>query len=88
MSRETIIEQKVVDHGEATGWLVRKCVYAGRRGSPDRWFMKGGRLVLIEFKRPGERPDAQQQREHDRLRSAGFPVHVVTSVAEGVALLS
>lgn len=87
MSREVVIEQKVCDHAEANGWLVRKAVYAGRRGSPDRWMMRGGRLLLIEFKRPGQHPDAQQAREHDRLRAAGFPVHIVRTVEEGLALL-
>lgn len=88
MSRETVIENDTVDWAEKNGWLVRKCIYAGRRGSPDRWFLKGGRLVLIEFKRPGHKPDAQQAREHDRLRASGFPVHVVTSVEQAIGLLS
>lgn len=88
MAREIVVEQKVCDWAEANGWLVRKCVYAGRRGSPDRWFLKSGRLVLIEFKRPGQHPDAQQVREHDRLKSAGFPVFVVTTVEAGLVALS
>lgn len=87
MSREIVVEQKVCDLAEADGWLVRKCVYAGRRGSPDRWFFRDGRVVLIEFKRAGQFPDAQQQREHDRLAAQGFTVHVVRDVASGLALL-
>lgn len=85
--RETVIEEAVVKAFEEAGWLARKCVYAGRRGSPDRWFLKGGRWVLIEFKRPGEAPDAQQWREHERLRAHGQKVHVVQSIDAGITLL-
>lgn len=84
--RELVIERDSVDYAEKAGWLVRKCVYAGRRGSPDRWFFKKGHLVLIEFKKPGEKPDAVQQREHDRLRGAGFKVYVVTSLAQATEI--
>jgi hypothetical protein len=84
--RESVIEEKVTERFESTGWLVRKCVYAGRRGSPDRWFLKSGVWLLVEFKRKGEKPDAQQQREHDRLRGHGQRVHVIDSIDDGYAL--
>lgn len=83
---EIAIEEAVVEHAERAGWLVRKCVYAGRKGSPDRWFFKDGKLVLVEFKRRGEAPNPQQDREHGRLRAAGFPVHVIDSIEAGYAL--
>jgi hypothetical protein len=86
--RETVIEQAVCEHAEKAGWLVRKVVYAGRRGAPDRWFLKDGRLVLIEFKRPGRSLDAHQQREHERLTRAGFTVHVIDSIEAGCALFA
>lgn len=88
MARELAIEGDVVDWAEANDWLVRKCVYAGRRGSPDRWAFKDGRLVLMEIKRPGESPDGIQQREHQRLRAAGFKVHIVRSLEDAIAALS
>jgi hypothetical protein len=84
---ESGIERRVCDHAERTGWLVRKVAYIGRRGAPDRWFLRGGRLLLIEFKRPGCTPEPHQVREHARLMAAGFPVHVIDSIANGVALL-
>lgn len=87
MSREAVIEDETVKLFEAAGWLARKCVYAGRRGSPDHWFMKRARLVLVEFKKPGVDPDALQKREHKRLNEAGFKVYVVRSIEEGRALL-
>ncbi len=86
--RETVIENAVCEYAEGLGWLARKMVYAGRRSCPDRWFFKGGRVVIVEFKRTGEKPDAQQEREHGRLRAAGFKVHVVDSIAAGRALFN
>lgn len=81
MGRETVIEEAVVQHGEKVGFLVRKCVYAGRRGSPDRWFFGRGYVFCIEFKKPEKEPTLQQSREHDRLRGAGVPVFSCSSIS-------
>ena len=87
MGREIVIEQEVCDYAEKHDVLVRKCVYAGRRGSPDRWFFVHGYVFCIEFKKPGENPDAQQMREHARLRDRGTPVYVVSDIATGCAIV-
>lgn len=77
---ETSVEDDVVTFAERRGWLVRKMAYVGRRACPDRWFFKGGRLVIIEFKRPGiTTADPLQVREHRRYAAAGFEVHVINS---------
>lgn len=77
--REKVLEEDAVVLGEQRGWLVRKVIYAGRRGAPDRHFYKGGRLVMIEFKKLGEGPREQQEREHKRLAAAGWKVYVIDS---------
>lgn len=84
---ESVVEEKVCAFAKKRGWLVRKMAYLGRRGCPDRWFFRAGRMVIIEFKRPGCEPDEIQCREHARLREQGFIVHVIDSIAEGCALL-
>lgn len=85
---EMDVETPVCKYATETGWLVRKIVYPGRRGAPDRHFYKGGRLLIIEFKRPvGGRVSGNQKREHERLAAAGFPVHLVNNVEQGKALL-
>jgi hypothetical protein len=84
---ETIIEKTVCAHAEKRGWLVRKTVYQNRKGSPDRWFFRNSKLLLVEFKRPGQLPDPIQRREHVRLRAAGFPVHVIDDIDDGVRLI-
>lgn len=75
---ECEIEDDVVIFAVNRGWLVRKLVVRGRRGSPDQWFFKDGRLVIIEFKRPvSGRMSGNQERERKRLAKAGWTVHVV-----------
>jgi len=89
--KEIVLEEDVCgEKGIAAlaGWISRKLQWIGRRGAPDRLLAKPfnrpcphcgtrGRVVLIEFKRRGERPDGQQQKEIDRLRNAGIEVYVI-----------
>lgn len=85
---EIEVETEVCKYAKANGWHVRKIVYPGRRGAPDRHFYKDGRLVIVEFKRPkGGVVSELQKREHARLASAGFPVHLVRTIEHGKALL-
>lgn len=66
---------------EKAGFLHRKVVYQNRRGAPDDWYFgPGERLIIIEHKRPGEKPEPHQQLEMDRLRALGFDVRVVDTV--------
>lgn len=75
---EAEIEDDVVGFAMIRGWMVRKMVYPGRRGCPDRWFFKGGQLVIIEFKKPVTgRLSGNQGQERKRFAKAGFTVHVV-----------
>lgn len=44
---------------------------------PDRLFFKrGGKPLLVEFKRPGEEPRKAQHFIHTTLRAAGYEVQV------------
>ena len=79
---EKDIEAKVRAKAIAAGWLVYKFTSPSRRSVPDRLFLRGGRYVLIEFKRPGGTLTSGQTREIDRLRHAGAEVHVCYSVEE------
>lgn len=75
---EAEIEDDVVAWATLRGWLVRKMIYPGRRGCPDRFFFKAGRLVIIEFKRKvSGRLSGNQGRERTKYAAAGFTVHVV-----------
>lgn len=72
---ESPIESLVCDVAEENGWLVRKLRWIGRRGGPDRFFAKNGRVVLIEFKAPGETAKHGQGKELLALAAAGVEVH-------------
>lgn len=55
---------------------------------PDTvFFLPDSRVVLIEFKAPGELPRPGQVCMIERLRKLGFPVYVVDSVDEGLEIL-
>jgi hypothetical protein len=84
---EDVIEATVCNKAEKGGWLCRKVSWPGRRGATDRVFAKSGRVVLMEFKAPGEVPDALQMREIGRWRAAGVEVHVIDNVAKGLMVL-
>lgn len=74
---------------KAAGYLHRKVVYQNRVGAPDDWYFgQDGDLIIIEHKRPGEKPQPHQQREIDRLRDRGFSVHVVDDVAKARAIFN
>lgn len=85
---ETHVEVEVTLKAEKRGWFWRKLQWIGRRDAPDKFFAKGGRVVLIEFKRPGKAPRITQGHEHDRLRAAGVEVYVVDNVRQGLAILT
>lgn len=93
MTPEGRIEAYLKRRVKETGGEIRKLSWIGRRGAPDRmvWWNRvvwtSRQLlyatnfypifVFVEVKRPGEKPTAQQHREHERMRSAGFEVVVV-----------
>lgn len=86
MGIEAVIETMVVERAKQLGWVAKKLKWIGSRDAPDHFFAKGGRVVLVEFKAPGEEPRETQAREIQLLRSAGVEVHLISSTREGYAL--
>lgn len=84
---ESPIEDLVCEKAESTGWIVRKLKWVGRRNGMDRFFLKDGRIVLIEFKRPDGKPRATQQREIDLFQSAGAEVYVIDNPLTALRIL-
>lgn len=85
---EARIERAVCAYARRTGWLVYKFTSPGQRSVPDRIFMRGGAVVLIEFKRPGARVPPAQEHEHARIRTiGGLTVNVVDDIVSGCAVL-
>lgn len=87
-----ILESKVEDTAcrwaKEQGWKHRKYKTPNYRSSPDRIFMKEGRVVFIEFKRPktdehqAGKLSPGQEKEIKSLREAGMEVHVCFSVQD------
>jgi hypothetical protein len=44
------------------------------KADPSSGIAAAGRVLWIEVKKPGERPEREQERMHERLRRAGFIV--------------
>lgn len=84
---ESPIEDLVCSDAEKAGWLVRKVKWLGRRNAPDRLFAKDGRIVFIEFKRPGKDARSTQSKEIRLMKEAGIEVHVVDGLSKAYRIL-
>lgn len=84
---ERDIEAKVVRWAQAHGILVLKLNLIGNTGWPDRLFLHRGRVVFIEFKRPGDKLERNQPERVDELQRRGFTVGVVDNVTYGISFL-
>jgi hypothetical protein len=86
MAEIAAVQNPVIEFARRKGWLVRRMQFIGRRGCPDAWFFKAGRLLIVEFKDEGKRPDLHQQRRIEEFREAGMTVHVIDSYEAGIEL--
>ncbi len=84
---EATIERKACEYAKRTGFLVYKFTSPNHRGVPDRMFLFDGRTLFIEFKRPGGKTTALQDREIRILRENGFAAIVVNSYPDAVHAL-
>ncbi len=86
---ETNVETTVCNRAKMAGYEHRKVQWQGRRGAMDHAFFGHGRLVLMEFKRPGKSidPQSQQGREFNRLKALYPEIYEVSSIAEGLRIL-
>ena len=72
---EKEIEAAAVRYAECHGCKALKLIDRGRKGFPDRsFFLPGGKLFLVEFKRPKEKPTQVQLEYHAALIDLGFDV--------------
>ena len=84
---ESSMEEWVCGEAEKAGWLQRKLSWIGRRNAPDRFFAKDGRVVLIEFKRTGEKVRGTQRSEIMLLKNAGVEVHSCDNPIQALSIL-
>jgi hypothetical protein len=86
-TRESSVEDEVIAFALNNGWIHRFMSYRGRRGCPDSFFFGYGRIVMMEFKKPGKGLDPLQIKEHARFDDVGVPVWVISRPETGIEVL-
>lgn len=86
MVAERNIERALVKRVKELGGQVRKVVWQGRRGAPDRLVLlpkkRGPRLLFVELKAPKGKLSKLQEIEHEILANYGVRVVVVNSIKQ------
>lgn len=87
-ARERDVERPAHKYAKERGWFAEKIEKTTRKGFPDHFFARNGKIILIEFKRPSK-PDArmQQEKRHRELRAAGVTVYVVSDLDHAKRIL-
>lgn len=86
--REKDIESACKAKARRLGWLVRKYSSPHNSAVPDDLFIKGGRVIFVEFKAPGKKPTELQAEEIKKMREAGATVYVVDSISQFEGILA
>ncbi len=84
---ESAIERPAHEFAKSRGWFAEKIMRTGRRGFPDHIFIRNGRIIFIEFKRPGEVPQPQQSKRHREMRCYGAEVFVIDNLDDAYEVL-
>ena len=85
---ESYEENKAVRWARRRGVLTTKLKIAGQNGWPDRAFwLPGGQVMMVEFKRKGERPRKLQRHVMERLKDLGFAVFWTDDADEAIRYL-
>ena len=84
---ESTIERSVCAYAKAKGCIVLKLSGQNQRGQPDRMFVREGRVLFVEFKAPGKRPTALQERWIDDLRRQGMLATSCDDIEKGKVLI-
>lgn len=77
---EKTIEKNCVKWAESQGWLSYKFVSPSNRGVPDRIFLRDGKTVFVEFKKPGGETSALQVRQIEKIKSYDFKVFIIDNL--------
>jgi hypothetical protein len=84
---ESQIEAEIREYAILRGWWAAKFVAPGQTGVPDRLFIRRGRHIFLEIKRPGEEPTPKQYSKHKEMRAHGAEVYWVDNLEDAKAIL-
>ena len=86
---ESSIERSVVQRAASRlGVMLLKVTPDSSTGWPDRLaVLPGGRVIWLEFKRPGEKPTPKQTYVHGALRKIGHQVEIITDANVGLGII-
>tara|TARA_R110000772_G_scaffold268565_3_gene396248 strand:+ start:5951 stop:6232 length:282 start_codon:yes stop_codon:yes gene_type:complete len=88
MKEEAKIESAVCKYAKEKGCYVRKFKSTSQRGVPDRLFISPlGHVFFVEFKAPGKRPTALQERELREIQKRGGRAHWASCVNDGKSIV-
>lgn len=77
---ERDIQSACIRWARGRDWWCRKFQSPANRAVPDYILGKDGFTLFVEFKKPGGKPTAQQQEEHNAMLAARLVVHVIDDV--------
>jgi hypothetical protein len=88
-SKENVVERELLRRVQALGGRCEKVQVIGRRGFFDRLVgLPGGRIILVEVKRPrGGVVSPHQKKFHTEYKALGIPIAIVKTVEDIAALL-
>lgn len=85
---ESAHQKKVVEHCRKLGLHVVKVQQTSENGWPDLFIaIPGGKPLLLEMKKPGEKPTKLQLEIHDQLRKIGYNVQWADCAVNGKKLV-
>jgi hypothetical protein len=78
---ESEIKRRCKDLLEKSQWMVIHLIQTNCNGIPDTLIIHEAKgIIFIEFKRPGEKPEALQNYRMQKLNQKGIKTRVVKSV--------
>jgi Holliday junction resolvase len=85
--RESSIERAVCEHARKRGAIAMKLAGPSQKGQPDRMFLHNGKVVFLEFKAPGKKPTALQEKWLRDLKAQKFIAMVCDDTDAGKWLI-
>lgn len=76
----SVLEKEATTWAERNGWFSFKVEKTSKRGIPDRYYLKNGRTVLVEFKGPRETIKPQQEKRMKDIVAHGGEAWVCRSI--------